>query len=230
MPILKKDKFISLILKYDAYSFSYKSNNNKLVLPKKNKIFIYSNISTKNLKGIKLLENNNFNLITTNLSFIYNKKLKQNNRKIIYRFATKKDESVVVKIAYNSFRDSRFSIDDNFNSKIGKIIKKRWVENYFLGKRGTHMIVAEKNNKIVGFLLLIKKKSNILIDLIAVDKKYRKIGIGESLIKSIGKFNDLKYKSISVGTQITNKASIHLYNKIGFKLDKTFYNFHLHIK
>ena len=50
------------------------------------------------------------------------------------------------------------------------------------------MIVAEKNNNIFGYMILLKKNKNLIIDLIAIDKKYRNKGYGSKINKFDFKF------------------------------------------
>ena len=42
--------------------------------------------------------------------------------------------------------------------------------------------MVEQNKKILGFMLILKKKNHLTIDLIATSKKYRKKGVATSLI------------------------------------------------
>ena len=73
-----------------------------------------------------------------------------------------------------------------------------------------------------------KKNNNIIIDLIAVNKNFRKKGYGEELIRSINSFTKINYNKILVGTELSNISAINLYLKIGFKLIFSTHSFHLH--
>ena len=55
-------------------------------------------------------------------------------------------------------------------------------KEFFNKKRGDYLFVSYQNNEILGFILIIKKKKILSIDLIATSKKYRKKGVATSLI------------------------------------------------
>ena len=62
------------------------------------------------------------------------------------------------------------------------------------------------------------RKNEVVIDLIAVDKKFRKKGIASKLIKGMINYYRKDYSIYSVGTQISNIPSINLYEKCGFNI------------
>ena len=55
-------------------------------------------------------------------------------------------------------------------------------KNFLIKKRGDYLFVSYQNNEILGFILIIKRKKFLIIDLIATAKKYRKKGVATSLI------------------------------------------------
>ena len=181
-------------------------------------IFIDAKIETSDRKKALHLYNLNFKPITTNIHFkkkIYSGKYEKKN----CRFAHFKDKFKVKKIAYNSFLNSRFHLDKRLSKNIGDKLKSEWVSNFFRNKRGDWMILFEVNRKIEGFLLLLKEKenNNLIIDLIAVSKKYKRKGIATSLIDFANYHFVKKYKFLIAGTQINNIEGIKFYKKLGFK-------------
>ena len=68
------------------------------------------------------------------------------------------------------------------------LIKKNWIQNFFLGKRGDALHVIKIKKKIIGFVLLIFKKKLLIIDLIAIRKKFQIKGYGTNLIKYINSY------------------------------------------
>ena len=80
--------------------------------------------------------------------------------------------------------------------------------------------------KIYGYLLLKKNQKQIVIDLIAVNKNYRKQKISTKMISYL--FNEFKNHEVIVGTQLLNIPSIKLYLKFGFKIEKIDSIYHLH--
>tara|TARA_Y100001958_G_C21105417_1_gene454055 strand:+ start:64 stop:786 length:723 start_codon:yes stop_codon:yes gene_type:complete len=191
--------------------------------------FVFSKVNTTETEVCHSLENANFRLIDTNVNFVLNKEIKyatepKSNFKI--RFADKMDRKTVAYIAKKNFNYSRFHLDPLISNKIANQIKLNWAQNFFNGLRGDYMIVAVLNKLPVGFLQLILNKNDLIIDLIAVEKRIQGKGIASSMIHFAQ--NNLKCVNIIVGTQISNVGSINLYNKLGFELHKSFYVFHYH--
>ena len=50
----------------------------------------------------------------------------------------------------------------------------------------------------------------------------------QKLINSILNFKQIKFHKIIVGTQLNNISSLNLYNKLQFKIKKSYYKLHLH--
>ena len=92
------------------------------------------------------------------------------------------------------------------------------------------MIIAEKNELLLGFMLLIKDKNNkLIIDLIAVNNKQRNSGIAKSMISSLPHRLEIKNCTTKVGTQIDNINAVNLYLSMGFKIESSNFIFHLHL-
>ena len=80
------------------------------------------------------------------------------------------------------------------------------------------MLIAEFEEKTIGFTLLIDNS----IDLIALDPQY----VGQGIATTMIAFANKHHGPLTAGTQITNQASIGLYQKTNFGLDKSFYVLH----
>jgi ribosomal protein S18 acetylase RimI-like enzyme len=197
----------------------------------KENYFVFSKISTNCLNIWQCLEKADFKLIDTNVRFELHgnisSKIKQ-RQEIEICFAEKKHQKAAGKIAKNHFIYSRFHLDPLIENDIANKIKQKWVENYFLGKRGDQMILALLNNEPIGFLQLIIEDGELLIDLIGVDKKAQGKGVASSIIQFAS--NNIKRSCIKVGTQIGNLPSINLYQKLGFTFAGSDYIFHYHSK
>lgn len=239
LSILIKDEWISDVLKNNVYFLNSSLIKEKTVLFKsiehlneihlEQKLFIYTKVKTDLINQIQIVEDLGFRLIDTNIIF------KRDNRVILANdlnsdvkisFEDSNHKSHIVKLAFENFIFSRFHLDPLVEDKSANNLKKKWVENYFSGKRGDQMVVALKNNRPVGFLLLIKEKDNLIIDLIAVKKNFRGGKIGSMMIYFL--FKKISFKNIIVGTQISNIPSVKLYQKLGFKLISSQYVFHYH--
>ncbi len=233
-----KDNWLSKIIGKDAYKLVLDEN---LITQSENffpkwlkkfkglKIFIYSKIPTDQLSYAHFLEKSGFNLIETNVKLMKLPESKKdlkllNNCKL--RFTEPKDKKQVINLAKNNFKFSRFHMDPLFNNSIANRIKSKWVENYYNGERGDKLIVTSIDEKIVGFLLLIKDNQKLIIDLIAVDSKYQGQKIASDMI--IYAESLVKCTEFIVGTQMTNIPSIRLYENLGFKMYSSEYVFHFH--
>ena len=193
-------------------------------------VFIYSKVPTNEIKYIKLLIGYGFYLVDTNVVFDNDSNLTGCIRgNVIIRLANREDEAQTIDVARKAFIYSRFHLDDQFSQETADLIKAEWVRNFFNGKRGKYMIVAEVEKKIVGFTQLLVSPDNdmITIDLIGVDSLYRRNGIANDMILNITKLCN-KYDKIIVGTQISNIPSIRLYEKMGFRMTSSQYVFHYH--
>lgn len=87
-------------------------------------------------------------------------------------------------------------------------------------------LVAEKNGKVVGFIIAIRKDiDEMRILMLAVDEKYRRQGIGSMLMKQIMmKFPEIR--RIYLEVKVNNKEAIKFYKKHGFKIKEKLNNFY----
>ena len=92
--------------------------------------------------------------------------------------------------------------------------------NYFYETNPEGFIVAEKNHKIIGFLIGAKLNFEYAkILMLAVSKPYRKQKIGSELLKFyIRKVSEINIKKIELEVRTTNKTAIEFYQKNGFKI------------
>jgi ribosomal protein S18 acetylase RimI-like enzyme len=139
-------------------------------------------------------------------------------------------ETQVAELAGRSFKFSRFHRDENFPAGIADKIKAGWARNFFIGKRGECMIVADSDDGIKGFLQLLREGTRTLvIDLIAVDEGARHKGIASDMI-TFAEQNCGEMEWMRVGTQITNEPSMMMYEKLGFKqmvsCEKAVFHYH----
>ena len=98
----------------------------------------------------------------------------------------------------------------------------------FFKKRGNALHVILIKKEIVGFVLLLFNKKNLIIDLIALSKNQQNKGIGKILINQLEFIYKNKFKKIIVGTQSNNIQSIKFYKKVGFKKIREFEVLHKH--
>jgi len=140
------------------------------------------------------------------------------------REARDSDCESVKKIAERSFRYSRFHADPKFDSALANRIKAAWAGNFFQGQRGHRMLVAEERGHLSGFILLVENPKATTVDLIAVDPAFQAQGLGQALLSAA----ERKGRRIFAGTQQANLASCRLYQKCGYRVDKSESVFHFH--
>lgn len=192
-------------------------------------IFIYTKVATEALSVVKWVEQMGFNLIDTNIAFdkpISSASTLTGQSEV--RFAIPTDEAQTVAVARENFIYSRFHLDSAIPRQAADTVKAEWVRNYFWGRRGQQMVVAEVEGRIAGFLqLLYGPGKTLVIDLIAVDKTQRRKAIASDMI-AFAEANCGEFTHIRVGTQIANIPSLRLYEKIGFRVTEAHYVFHYH--
>ncbi len=137
------------------------------------------------------------------------------------------DEAVVCRIAAESFTGSRFYRDDRIDRSEAKRIKQEWAANYFRGRRGEAMFVAELNDSVVGFIQLLRQEDTLVLDLIAISSEARGKQLASELISTAERLM-APFRSWIVGTQLSNTASLRLYEQNGFRFKDAAYIFHWH--
>lgn len=204
----------------------------KLTSPK---AFVYCKLAVADTLKTTTLTALGFQLVDTNITF--DKTISSGSDTLdsskttgqVYqvRFAKTIDEQGVVEVARNSFEFSRFHLDPHFEKSEANHIKAEWARNYFKGNRGNAMIVACAESQVVGFLQLIFRQSELIIDLIAVHPEHQRRGLAKAMIDfastSCGNFTTLV-----VGTQVANTPSVRFYETYGFGFKAAQYVFHLH--
>ena len=200
--IIKKNTLITCKIKYDKKDdLINKKNNSKFKLIGQNVIFS-KNINIKNISP------------NINLDFEVSKK---------------KDEQKIINIFLKNMKSSRFDLDLRIPRIKVKKIRVNWITSYFLKLENKFIYSVLFKNKLVGLLCVLKKKKNIIIDLIAISKKYNGKGFGSAIIDNL-QLQFPKLKNIIVGTYKKNKKAMLFYKKYGFKEIKTYNVFHYYEK
>lgn len=222
------DNWLSKLMGKPAYVLKGAFDDlTKKDLPK-DEIFIWTKISVNESAKLDCLQKLGFYIVDTNIQLSLNTRMSDTKNTSI-RFANSTDEQAIKDLAKTSFKYSRFHLDPKISDKVASKIKEEWAGNYFYGKRGRWMVVAEHNSKVVGFLQILSKSDSIIVvDLIAVNEKNRGKGFAKDMI-SYAFINCLHNGGkIEVGTQITNIASLDLYTKLGFRISSSSYVLHMH--
>lgn len=216
---MKRDNFLSNIMNFNCGVLDFKIDDDFRDLNKFG--FVYSKTKVSTDYSV-LAQKNNFYLadVTVKLSRRLSEKYEFFCEKEKIIIANEKLRKPVVKLAEENFVFDRFHSDPNISDEVASKIKRLWVENYFNGIRGDKCFVSLDKTEVKGFLLTVIRKNEVVIDLIAVDKKFRNHGVATDLINGMVSYYRKEFSIFSVGTQVSNMASIRLYQKCDFNISE----------
>ena len=141
------------------------------------------------------------------------------------RKARLKDVYRCMMIAKHSFMFDRRHWDDNYPNWLADLSKMWAVARGFL-KPSYTVFVADLDG-VLGFLIGIRTLSGSRIDLIAVDCRARRQGVGDNLVaKAMDYYARQECIYIVAGTQVGNKASCKFYESLGFQIIQRQRTFH----
>ena len=81
-----------------------------------------------------------------------------------------------------------------------------------------HLLIEEKDGRVVGYIIYADIQGDAELLRIAVDKRYRRMGIGNKLMKDmISEFVEAGTDRISLEVRAHNLPAIALYKKYGFE-------------
>ena len=190
--------------------------------------FISAKVSIAPLDDSLALQDSGFRVVDTALTFEASRLEAADDRRI--RLARPDDRSAIGAVAARSFKSSRFHLDPMIPNETADRVKAAWAENYFTGRRGDLMLVAEQDGDVVGFLQALQSSNGTLvIDLLAVAEIAARRGLARAMIGRLAtEGRRLGSTTLRVGTQAANLASCRLYESLGFRLAeaKTVLHFH----
>jgi ribosomal protein S18 acetylase RimI-like enzyme len=197
-------------------------------------LFCYTKINAEDTSTVATLIKCGFAVVDINLMFSYQllNKVDVLPDSSSIRLYKEDDQVEILSIAETSFKYSRFHLDHKFPNPVANAIKRAWIQNYILGKRGDALWVASIDEKPVGFLAVISSKCDnrdcAIIDLIGVSNAAQGKGVGTALVQFFQQEYGKKYPILLVGTQAANIPSVRLYEKLGFRLCESKYVLHFH--
>ncbi len=229
-PTLTPDVWLSGIFGYPALRVSKGPTGGPLsMLNARQPFFAYAKLDVNEVDRLSMLTDAGFHVVDTALTFDGAISGTSGSR---VRFARPEDRLQVSRIAGSAFRYSRFHLDPRVPAGVADAIKSSWAANYFAGKRGDGMVVAERGGKVAGFLqLLCEPQGRLIIDLIGVDPALQGQGLGREMILHAARhgIGDERIPStITVGTQAANTPSVRLYESLGLRLRSAQYVAHHH--
>jgi ribosomal protein S18 acetylase RimI-like enzyme len=190
--------------------------------------FVDAKVSTDDVAGLLRLQTRGFAVLDVNI---------QMSRDAVtipagtvrVRAATPGDAAAVRMLASEAFVYDRFHRDPKIGHDAAARLKAEWAENYFAGKRGDRMIIAENDEGLCGFLQLLRAQDGAtVIDLVGVDARSRRKGVARSMIALAA--NTPGNGPMRVGTQAANITSLALYETLGFRIASSAYVLHMHIE
>jgi len=137
----------------------------------------------------------------------------------------KRPENELIDLIIDGAKYSRFYVDPKITKKQYEDLHKIWITN---SVKENKIFVIKENKKIIGFVSLNQKNNRGNIDFIVVNKRYRGKGLATALLnKAHDWFLINNYNQVQAVTQKENIASCKMYEKLGYKLEKTeeFYHF-----
>lgn len=198
---------------------------------------IISRVGCNNIALINKLEDLNFRIKDTQLTFVHDlnsiEEEINNKKSVVIELAQKKDAEAIGKIALRSFKGyGHYSADNRLDSKKANEIYVDWAQKSCIDKNiADYMFIAKVDNCIGGFLSLktiYKDDSAYGVHGIgAVDKDFRNMDIFKLLIKKcliIGKEkNHTLQQTFFLSSNI---PVIRSYLKIGFKISDSNHTMH----
>jgi ribosomal protein S18 acetylase RimI-like enzyme len=195
--------------------------------------FYFAKVPTDRVAMVSELARAGFNVVDVNITLTVNAPVASRRSIVEVGECTPKVADAVLDIAGSCFRFTRFHLDPLVDDTLAHRIKREWIRNYVLRKRGDRLFVAYVDGRPAGFLAaLVSDRAGVrtaTIDLVGVDKAFQRRGAGESLVNWFMEHYRASCESLAVGTQIANVPSVRLYEKLGFALNRSEYVLHKHV-
>ena len=224
----KKDFWLEKIFKKNCYittdhrkvKFFQEYGNSFITLKSKKKI-------EKKFQAIRKLKfigiNKTFQKnINSNISYLKKKEISYKSR------LNNNEKKKVIKISHDNFAHSRFHLDKRLSKKKSNLIKKKTLQNFFLGFRSNKIIFQFFRKKIYGFCLLKYENSfQARIDLVCIDKKFTGKKLAIDLINyTLNYLKKNNKNSLITSTQEKNLVAIKLYKSLKFIPKSRFFLYH----
>lgn len=143
------------------------------------------------------------------------------------RDAVPDDREAVERVSGDNLTTSRFHLDPQIDPGRASRLKRAWAGNFFDGRRGERLLVVETDHGVSGFLLVLEKGIEGIIDLVALDPELRGTGALDGLLRGWLERAPALTRLI-VGTQVSNVSSLRAYGRLGFRVCGAAYVLHYH--
>jgi ribosomal-protein-alanine N-acetyltransferase len=92
------------------------------------------------------------------------------------------------------------------------------LSSFYYHVKNNHLFIFKKENKIIGYILWLKRKKYYRLYSLGVSQQFRGDGVAQKLLNY--SFKELKTTLYTLEVKITNTQAIKLYEKNGFKQSK----------
>ena len=131
---------------------------------------------------------------------------------------SKEDFTHLILLTFQSGEFSRFRLDPRFNNYEFERLYFEWLLKSVRKVIADEVLVYKNEMQIVGFVTMVKKQDFLEIGLIAIDPKYRGIGIGSLLLAGVFDYAlSHQINRVTVSTQRRNVKAIDFYKKNSFR-------------
>lgn len=196
--------------------------------------FFFSRLPTAAVQGCVALTNAGFAVIDTGVTLAWAGSEEPARARVQVQVAGPEQHERILGIAATGFRWSRFHLDPRISTQLANRIKRRWIESYVQGKRGSLLYVAVIDGAPVGFLAVIEatveNRPAAIIDLLGVDPDHEGRGVGSALVHTFVSAWQSPGRELRVSTQAANIRSLGFYERQGFRIVETSYALHAHLR
>lgn len=197
--------------------------------------FFYAKLETPRIAAVTTLERSGFSVVDTNVTLEWSERQPRPGGVggIQVLAAEQTHFGALQDIAVRCFRYSRFHLDPLFPDETADLLKRKWVENYCLGARGSVLYAATVGEVPAGFLAVIETADGVAsaaIDLVGVAPEFQGRGVGTALVSHfLGQWQG-RVDRLLVGTQVANVRSMAFYEQLGFRTAGSAYVLHAHFR
>ena len=237
---LEKDIFLSNCFEREVYKLlefpdDFVGFDKVLFL---NNAFLWGRVEHEQNSVVKKFVNEKFTLVDSNLQLCLvtsetwkNEKIRKYSNKLGFtRVGQVKDLKKLTDIAMESLTYSRFNFDPEIKSSQIRNMRSHWILNSIknLDARKS-IIICNERELIIGFAVYSIKKHNLFIELVAIDKNYRGLGLFRMTLFDLIRLYNENISHIFIGTQPYNYLALNSYYALGFRAVKFSYTFHRHL-
>lgn len=196
--------------------------------------FFFARTPTTPVETTRILNAAGFALIDTSITFAWTDERPWPATAVSVTAARADQHAAIADIAERSFKWSRFHLDPRVGLPLANFVKRRWIENYCLGRRGAALYAAEVGGTVAGFLAVVESAAGgqpaATIDLVAVSPEFQGQRVGAALVRSFVSDWRGRASQLRVGTQAANIASMRFYEGLGFRAAESNYVLHAHFR